>query len=90
LGATTVALSGRASRPGKTPGGSRVRPCRGLPRLWVSCTREESATLPSDRLGVEEQREWRGRLLQPRCGRRLDGLKDELGRGFGLRHERDV
>ena len=34
--------------------------------------------------------ERRGLLLQPRCGRRLDGLKDELGRGFGLRHERDV
>jgi hypothetical protein len=31
-----------------------------------------------------------GRLLQPRCGRCVDGLKDELGRGFGLRHERDV
>src|SRR2546423_5168000 len=26
----------------------------------------------------------------PRCGRRLDGLKDEPGGGLRLRHERDV
>jgi hypothetical protein len=31
-----------------------------------------------------------GRLLRLRYRRRLDGLKDELGRGFGLGHERDV